>query len=63
MVEEKLMKTNPSAYCERVCLKMGYYVQTLLNKEILAMNVDFFQDDNGLIWFFFANKIYIRESK
>jgi len=27
------------------------------------MNVDFFQDDNGVIWFYFANKIFIRESK
>lgn len=42
---------------------MGYYVYTLLNKEILAMNADFYQDDNGLIWFYFANKIFIRESK
>jgi N6-adenosine-specific RNA methylase IME4 len=26
MIEEKLMKNNPQAYCERVCLKIGYYV-------------------------------------
>ena len=57
------MKNNPQAYCERVCLKMGYYLQTLFNKEILAMNADFYQDDNGVIWFYFANNIFIREAK
>ncbi len=63
LIEEKLVKNNPQAYCERLCLKMGHYAMTLYNKEILSMQADFYQDDNGLIWFYYARKIILREPK
>jgi hypothetical protein len=42
---------------------MGHYAMTLYNKEILSMQADFYQDDNGLIWFYYARKIIVREPK
>ena len=60
MVENKLKMQRPKDFCLRQVLKMCFYMQKLYNKEILQMNCDFFQDDNGEIWFMYATDILIR---
>ena len=39
---------DPEAYCRRVCLKMGFYLQTFYREDLVQMDCDFFQDDNKL---------------
>jgi len=40
---------------------MCYYIQKMHNIEILKMRCEFCKDDNGTIWFNYANQIYRRE--
>lgn len=54
------MQQRPKDYCLRQVLKMCFYLQKLQNKEVLQVNCDFFQDDNGVIWLFHATDILIR---
>jgi hypothetical protein len=56
-----LRVNDPQAFCERICLKIGHYLLVLYKKELLHMNVDFFQDDNGFLWLFLCRDIVIRE--
>ena len=60
MIENKLKYLRPKDFCLRMVLKMCFYLQKLYNKEVLQMNCDFFQDDNGEIWFVHATEILIR---
>ena len=48
-------------FCYKQCLKMGYYIQTIHGFEILRMYAEFFKDENGYIWFFYAHNIYGRK--
>jgi len=58
--EDRLRNTDLQAYCYRVCTKIGYYVQQMYHKEIMKMGCDFYQDDNGKVWFFYAKNILTR---
>ena len=60
MIENKLKYLRPKDFCLRMVLKMCFYLQKLYNKEVLQMNCDFFQDDNGEIWFVHATEILVR---
>ena len=40
---------------------MCYYVQKMHSVEILKMRAEFARDDNGTVWFLYANNIYRRE--
>jgi len=51
------------AYCHKQCLKMCYYVQKMHSVEILKMRAEFARDDNGTVWFLYANQIFRRELK
>ena len=55
------MKADPRRYCERVCVKLCHYLSQLQLTDVLAMDVDFFQDDNGRVWLFYAKKIVVRK--
>jgi len=60
--EEKLKSSDPYAFCERLCNKIAYYISKLHKVDILAMTVDFYQDENGKIWLFYAKNIRFREN-
>lgn len=55
------MKADPRKYCERVCVKLCHYLSQLQLTDVLEMDVDFFQDDNGRLWLFYAKKIVVRK--
>ena len=55
-----LLGEDEMKYCMKQCYKMGYFVQKLNNKEILRMRCEFLKDDNGTIWFSYADKIVLR---
>jgi hypothetical protein len=42
---------------------MCHYISKVNRYEILMMNVLFFKDDNGFIWFCYAEDIYGRKNK
>lgn len=42
-------------YCLKQCFKMCFYIQKMHNIEILKMRCEFAKDDNGTIWFLYAN--------
>jgi len=60
MIEQKLKSLRPRDFCLRQVLKMCFYLQKLHEKEVLQVNCDFFQDDNGEIWLFHATDILVR---
>ena len=60
MVERKLKVWRPKDFCLRQVLKMCYYIQKLHDIEILQINCDFYQDDNGEIWLFHVEDVLIR---
>eukprot|EP00347_Sterkiella_histriomuscorum_P017727 403348226 len=62
-VEDKLRKENPQLYCERMTLKMGFYIQQIYQIEVLHMDLDYFIDDNGKIWLFYGKNIVVRPMK
>lgn len=47
-------------FCYRQCLKMAYYMQIVRNVELLRMSAEFYKDELGFIWFFYAQDIYTR---
>lgn len=61
--DQALMRFQPVSYCIKVCHKIGFYVQEIYQQQILRMNVEFYQDDNGKIYLFHASDIYVREAK
>jgi hypothetical protein len=61
--DASLMRSQPVSYCIKVCHKIGFYVQEIYQYQILRMNVEFYQDDNGKIYLFHASDIYVREAK
>lgn len=60
LIEKKLKEFRPKDYCLRMVLKMCFYLQKIHEIEVLQMNADFFQDDNGEIWFFYATDVLIK---
>ena len=59
----ELLQEDEMKFCLKQCYKMGYYAQRLHNKEILRMRCEFLKDENGTIWFSFADKIVVRPLK
>lgn len=55
-----LQLKHPQAYCLKVCNKIGYYFQTIHHIDIIRMEVEFFQDETGLVQLYHARRIYIR---
>ncbi|CDW75762.1 UNKNOWN [Stylonychia lemnae] len=62
-VEEILRRIDPHSYCQRQALKIGYYIQQIYQMEVIQMDLDFFQDDNGKIWLFYAKNVTVRHMK
>jgi hypothetical protein len=56
-----LYREKGTEFCLKQCLKMGYYVSTIHGFEILRMSAEFFKDENGFIWFFYAHNIQGRK--
>ena len=50
-----LMKRDIHLYCLKQCFKICYYIQKVYFWEILKMRAEFMRDENGTIWFYFAN--------
>ena len=48
-------------YCWKQCLKMAYYISTIRGIEILMMQAEFFKDENGYFWFYYAQNVYVRQ--
>lgn len=42
---------------------MAYYLQIVKNVELLRMSAEFYKDELGFIWFFYAKDIYTRKVK
>lgn len=40
---------------------MAYYISTIRGIEILMMVAEFSKDENGYVWFYYAQEIYIRD--
>lgn len=55
-----LQLKNPHAFCLKQCNKMGFYLQMVHQIEILRMDVEFHQDETGLMIFYHAQNIWIR---
>ena len=58
-----LQLRNPQAACLKYCNKIGYYLQMVHQIEILRMDVEFMQDETGLVLFYHAENIWIRCSE
>lgn len=56
-----IMSGDDTRFCLKQCFKMCYYVQKMHKVEILKMRCEFAKDDNGSIWFLYANQIYRRD--
>lgn len=39
---------------------MAYYISTIRGTEILMMQAEFFKDENGYFWFYYARDVYVR---
>ena len=44
-----LERKNPDAFCLKVCNKIGYYLQLIHKLDIIRMDVEFYQDETGLV--------------
>jgi hypothetical protein len=55
------MERAPKDYCLRQILKIGHYITAVMKREILSMEAEFYMDDNGKIWFCYANNITQRK--
>ena len=56
-----LQRHNPGAYCLKMCNKIGYYLQQIHAIEIIRMQVEFQQDENGKVFFYNCKNLWIRE--
>jgi len=56
-----LVRNEDQAFCLKQCLKMAYYISTIHGHEVLMMQAEFFKDENGFIWFYYAHNIYTRK--
>jgi hypothetical protein len=56
-----MMRDMPQMYCLRACHKIGYYLQKIHRVDLLRMKVEFYQDDNGKVWFSHASDIFTRK--
>ena len=59
--EYQLMMATPELYCLRACHKIGFYLQRMHRVDLMRMEVEFYQDDNGKVWFSHASEIYTRK--
>ena len=60
-VDEDLMVSNPTAYCELLCKRVDAFFHYNLSLEILNMKTEFSQDDLGKIWLTYATEIYVNK--
>lgn len=58
-----LQLKNPQAFCLKQCNKIGYYLQMVHQIEVIRMDVEFYQDETGLVLFYHAHNIWIRCSE
>eukprot|EP00347_Sterkiella_histriomuscorum_P006724 403351677 len=58
--DHSLMTNSPTAYCLKVCHKIGFYLLKIHDLQLLRMKIEFYQDEYGRIWLFNANEIWIR---
>lgn len=54
------MKTKPAVYCQRVCHKIGYYLQKIHCYDLVRMRVDFQVDEFGKIFLFGVDELIVR---
>jgi hypothetical protein len=45
-----------------MCLKICDYISKVRSIEVLQMQAQFFKDENGFIWFFYATNIQTRKN-
>jgi hypothetical protein len=55
------MRTDPKEYCLLICRRIQYFLCLFYSTEIVRMEAEFYQDDNGKIWFAYATKILVQE--
>ena len=60
--EDLILKRRDEKYCLKQVYKMAYYIQQLYHCEVLRMKAEFVKDDNGSIWFQFADQLWVRPS-
>jgi hypothetical protein len=51
---------DPENYCERLALKICYYLKHVHNYSVLRMDLDFFQDESGRIWLFYMSNAAVK---
>lgn len=59
--EDRLLSENPTEYCKLICQRIAYFLAVQNHYELLKMQAEFVQDENGKMWLVFANRIFIRE--
>lgn len=57
---ELLATGRDQEFCYKQCLKMAYYMQIVRKVQLLTMQAEFYKDDLGYIWFFYAKDIYVK---
>jgi hypothetical protein len=55
-----LQQQQWSAYCQKQCLKMCYYLQKVRGVEILQMKCEFLRDENSNVWLSYVKDITVR---
>ena len=60
--DKLLLDGDDQSFALKQCLKMAYYVSKVRGYEILMMKAEFFKDENGFIWFFYAHDIFVRKN-
>jgi len=53
-------KRDKYLFCLKQIYKMCFYVQKVHYYEILQIRCEFMEDENGTIWFFYADQIFAR---
>jgi hypothetical protein len=59
LVESQLMMDDPKAYCRLVLKRIAYTYAIAFKQELLRVNAEFMQDENGKIWLVFARDIVV----
>ncbi|MEE4248906.1 MAG: hypothetical protein V2I33_26340 [Kangiellaceae bacterium] len=58
--ESNIMAKDVKEYCLILCRRIAYFLLTVWKLEIVRMEAEFMQDDNGKVWFTYATKILVR---
>lgn len=54
---------KPLKYCQRICHKIGFYLQKIHGIDLVRMHVDFHVDEFGKIFLFQTKNLVIRQSR